>query len=75
MKFYCSDLRGLTVINMDETSIYLDFPSNYTYDSKGARRVKSNTNGCERTKISAAFTATAEGKKLPIFVICPRKTD
>jgi hypothetical protein len=31
--------------------------------------------GNERTRLSAAFTATAGGKKLPIFMIVPRKTD
>ena len=33
------------IINMDETSIYLDFPSNYTNERKGAKRVKSVTTG------------------------------
>ncbi|RNA17277.1 pogo transposable element with KRAB domain-like [Brachionus plicatilis] len=60
---------------MDETSIYLDFPSNYTYDTKGARRVKANTTGGERVKLSAAFTASASGEKLPIYIVVPRKTD
>lgn len=62
-------------MNMDETTIYLDFPSNFTYESKGAKRVKATTCGGEKAKISAAFTASAAGDKLPIFIIVPRKTD
>ncbi|CAF0978294.1 unnamed protein product [Brachionus calyciflorus] len=46
---------------MDETSVYLEFPSNYTYSTKGARKVKANTTGAERTRISAGFTAEADG--------------
>ena len=61
------------IFNMDETSIYLDYPSNYTYDKRGTRRVKANTAGSERTRMSAAFTAS--GSKLPIVVLVPRKTE
>ena len=59
---------------MDETSIYLDFPSNYSYAKCGEKRIKANTAGGERTRMSAAFTASATGKKLPIFIIIPRAT-
>ena len=51
------------LVNMDETSIYLDFPSSYTYEKKGKRRVKATTAGGERTRLSAAFTASADGRK------------
>lgn len=60
------------IINMDETSIYLDFPSNYTFSEKGAKKVKCTTTGNERTRISAAFSATASGQKLPILLVVPR---
>jgi hypothetical protein len=63
------------IINMDETSIYLDAPSNYTYTKKGSRRVKVTTSGNERTRMSAAYSAAANGAKLPIFIIVSRKTD
>jgi hypothetical protein len=33
------------------------------------------TSGNERTRLSAAFSSTASGLKLPIFLIVPRKTD
>jgi len=58
---------------MDESSIYLDAPSAYTYDVKGTKRVKANTTGNEKTRLSAAFSAAADGVKLPVFVIIPRK--
>ena len=59
---------------MDETSIYLDCPSNYTIALKGTRRVKASTAGGERTRLSSAFTAASNGNKLPIYAIVPRVT-
>jgi len=38
---------------MDETSIYLDSTSNYSYAAKGSKRVKATTTGNERTRLSA----------------------
>jgi hypothetical protein len=57
---------------MDESSIYLDSPSSYTFDVNGTRRVKANTTGNEKTRLSAAFSAAADGTKLPVFAIVPR---
>ena len=57
---------------MDESSIYLDAPSTYTFDVNGTRRVKANTTGNEKTRLSAAFSAVADGSKLPVFAIVPR---
>ena len=62
------------IYNMDETSIYLDFPSSYTFEKKGKRRVKAVTAGSERTRLSAAFTASADGRKSKIYIIIPRET-
>jgi hypothetical protein len=59
-------------INMDETSMYLDLPSNYTFTVKGVKKVKCTTTGNERTRISAAFSATASGQKLSILLVVPR---
>ena len=47
MKFKDVDLVQL--INMDETSIYVDSPSNYTYDKKGKNRIPATTSGNQRT--------------------------
>ncbi|CAF0805017.1 unnamed protein product [Brachionus calyciflorus] len=68
-----SNFSKVKVINMDDTCIYLDFPSNYTYASKGSKGVKANTTGGERAQISSGFTASADGYKFPIFLIIPRK--
>lgn len=57
---------------MDETCIYLDSPSNYTFSPIGVRRVKANTTGSERTRQSLAFTAASNLTKLPILAIIPR---
>ena len=57
---------------MDETCLYLDSPSYYTFSPTGVRRVKANTTGSERVRQSLAFTAASNGVKLPIFGIIPR---
>lgn len=46
----------------------LELPPKYTYATKGSRRVKLETNGGEMARMSAAFTAAADGTKLPILV-------
>ena len=60
------------IFNMDETTIYLDCPSRYTYEKRGVKRVKIDTNGAEFLRISAIYTASADGEKLPIFLLVPR---
>ena len=64
-----------SIINMDETSIYLDFPSNYSYTKKGSRRVKATTSGNERTRILAGFTFSGSGFTLSVYCVLPRVTD
>ncbi|CAF0989402.1 unnamed protein product [Brachionus calyciflorus] len=64
-----------TIVNMDETSIYLDCPSSYTYDEKGVKRVKASTNGAEKVRISAIFNGIASGQKINKFVLVQLKTD
>jgi hypothetical protein len=41
----------------------------------GRRKVDVTTSGHEKTKISDLFTACADGSKLPIYLIVPRKTE
>ncbi|CAF1083963.1 unnamed protein product [Brachionus calyciflorus] len=60
---------------MDETSIYLDCPSKYSYATKGDKRVKVDTHGGEMVRMSACFAANAFGEKLPIYVLIPRKDE
>ena len=58
---------------MDETTIRLDAPANYTYDRKGKKQINSVTSGCEKVGISVSFCAAADGTKLPALIIIPRK--
>ena len=46
---------------MDQTSIELDSPGNYTYTKKGSQRVDAVTAGGERVKLSIAFCFSADG--------------
>ena len=66
------EYSGSQILNMDESAIYLDTPPNYTYASKGLKRVKAVTTGAERVRISTAWTASASGNKLPIYALIPR---
>ena len=66
------DRNASLIHNMDQTSIYLDFPAVYTYEKKGCRRVKAITAGGERTRLSAAFPASASGQKSKTYIIVPR---
>ncbi|RNA33693.1 pogo transposable element with KRAB domain-like [Brachionus plicatilis] len=55
------DFEPGIILNMDETSIYLDFPSHFTFEEKGTKRT--------------AFSATANGEKLPVYALVPRKSE
>ena len=62
------------MLNMDETSVFIDFPVVETYVIIGIKRVKAITAGQEKTRMSAAFTASAACDKLPIRIIVPIAT-
>ena len=62
------------IYNMDEISIRLDSPLNRTYERIGTKRVAATTTGNEMTRLSVAFCASANGTKLPLLVVLPRKT-
>ncbi len=66
------NLHRCNVISMDETSIYLNSPSSYTYITCGDNRVKAVMTGNEKTRVSIAFPATANGPKLNPVVLIPR---
>jgi hypothetical protein len=48
------------------------FLRNYTFDKKGIKNAKAITTGSERTRLSIAVCASADGYKLPIVVIVTR---
>lgn len=60
--------------NADETPIYFDMPVNYTVAKKGSKQVSIKTAGYEKQRITAMLCATADGKKLPPYLIFKRKT-
>ena len=63
------------IINCDETSIYFENPSTKTIDVKGLKEIIINTDGNEDKKISSLLSITAEGRKLPPFLIFKGKED
>ena len=60
--------------NTDETPICLDMPCNYTVEQKGVKQVLFRTSGCEKQRIAVMLGITADGHKLPPFLIFKRKT-
>ena len=62
-----------TLLNGDETSIYVDPPTTASYAPVGSRRVEAVTSGQQKTRVSVCFTATASGKKLKPVILIPRK--
>ena len=62
------------IANADETAIYLDMPPNYTLEKKGVKEIILKTTGCEKLRLTVMLAATADGRKLPPFLILKRKT-
>ena len=54
------------VINMDETSVWYDMPSERTLEFEGAETVDIKTTGNEKTRFTTVVTITASGKVLPV---------
>ena len=59
--------------NADETPIYFDMPSNWTVTAKGSKEVKLMS-GYEKSRVTVMLAITADGNKLPPYVILKRKT-
>jgi hypothetical protein len=62
-----------TLLNGDETSIYIDPPTRRTYDHIGARKVEAVATGQQKTRVSVCLTATAGDTKLKPLILIPRK--
>lgn len=60
--------------NADETPIFFDMPSAQTVHTKGDRQVHIRTAGCEKARITVMLACTADGHKLPPYVVLKRKT-
>jgi hypothetical protein len=60
--------------DMDEVPMSFDMPSNFTVDRKGAQDMKISTTGAEKCCLTVVLCVTADGGKLPSFVIFKRET-
>lgn len=60
--------------NADETPVFFDMPSNTTVDTKGVKSVLLRGTGNEKNRITVMLAVTADGGKLPPYVILKRKT-
>lgn len=60
--------------NADQTPVWFDAPENCTVDVKGAKSVSVRTTGAERQRCTVMLCVTADGRKLPPYVVFKRKT-
>ena len=63
------------IFNFDETSFYMDAPASYTIAKRGEKKVFAKTTGKEKVRLSCLFTSSADGTKLPILCVVPRKKE
>jgi hypothetical protein len=62
-----------SLLNADETSIYIDPPTKQSVALIGSRRGDAVTTGQQKTRVSVCFTAIASGTKLKSLILLPRK--
>lgn len=60
--------------NADQTPVYFDMPSRTTVTAKGAKDVRLLTTGNEHTRFTVMLCCTADGCKLPPYIVFRRKT-
>ncbi|KAM7309619.1 tigger transposable element-derived protein 6-like [Ixodes scapularis] len=60
--------------NADQMPVYLDMPSALTVHQKGSRQVTVRSTGNEKTRVTVMLSCTADGRKLPPYVVFKRKT-
>ncbi|KAL1452370.1 hypothetical protein MTO96_043812 [Rhipicephalus appendiculatus] len=60
--------------NADETPVWFDMPSSTTVCERGAKEVKLLSTGNEHSRFTVMLACTADGRKLPPFIIFKRKT-
>lgn len=59
--------------NADETPIWLDMPRNYSVDVTGSKQIPIKTSGYEKQRVTVMLCVTADGHKLPPYIILKRK--
>ncbi|XP_075742515.1 uncharacterized protein LOC119169112 isoform X1 [Rhipicephalus microplus] len=60
--------------NADETPVWFDMPSLTTITQCGAKDLKLLSTGNEHSRFTVMLACTADGRKLPPFIIFKRKT-
>jgi hypothetical protein len=60
--------------NANQTPLYFDTPTNTTIEGKGEKSVIICTIGCKKQRRAVMLAKTADGRKLPPYVIFKRKT-
>ena len=60
--------------NADQTPLTFDIPYSTSINATGAKTVTINTTGNEKNRFTVMLACTADGGKLPPFVIFKRKT-
>lgn len=60
--------------NADQTPVYFDMPSECTITTKGAKQVVIRSSGNEKSRITVMLCCSADGFKLPPYVVLRRKT-
>ncbi|KAM7309473.1 Pogo transposable element with KRAB domain [Ixodes scapularis] len=60
--------------NADQTPVWFDMPSRTTVTGKGERQVPLLTTGNEHNRFTVMLCCTADGHKLPPFIVFKRKT-
>lgn len=59
---------------MDEVPVTFDMPSNFTLAAKGSSEVRIVSCGSEKSRFTVVLGVTADGGKLPAYIIFQRKT-
>ena len=60
--------------NMDEVAVSFDLPNKFTIAERGSSDIKITTTGHEKCNFTIVLGITADGKKLPPYIIFKRKT-
>ena len=75
---YCSQLMRTYLhcinnprylVNMDQTTIYLNYSPNRTFHEKGKRTISIRVGGSSSMRFTLCMSVAMDGKKLPLFVI------
>jgi hypothetical protein len=68
-----NNLTTSQIFNFDESSFYMCSPGNYTIDYRGTKKSYAKTCGKEKVRLSCLMCGSADGKKLPVLCVVPRK--